>query len=102
MVARSKRAKRRALVVEQDAGVRAVVREVLRGRGYAVHAVSSRAEGFDLMDRLAPALLFLDDPARERARRLVRFDPPDSPDVVLADDVRPERIRAWLEDALSA
>jgi CheY-like chemotaxis protein len=92
----------RALVVEQDAGVRAVVREVLQGRGYAVHAVSSRAEGFDLMDGLAPALLFLDDPARERARRLVRLDPEGAPDVLLADDVRPEQIRAWLEEALSA
>lgn len=101
MVAR-RGARRRALVVEQDAGVRAVVRDVLRRRGYAVHAVASRAEGFDLMDRLAPALVFLDDPARERARRLVRLDPPDAPDVVLAHDVSPDRVRAWLEEALSA
>lgn len=91
---------RSALVVEQDPGVRAAVREVLLGRGYAVHAVSSRAEGYDLMDRVAPALLFLDDPARERARRLVRLDPPGAPDVVLAEDVRPDRVRAWLEEAL--
>lgn len=93
---------RSALVVEQDAGVRAIVQDVLQGRGYAVHAVSSRAEGFDLMDRLAPALLFLDDPARARARRLVRLDLPGAPDVVLADDVRPDMVRAWLEEALSA
>jgi CheY-like chemotaxis protein len=89
-----------ALVVEGDPRVRAAVRDVLERRGYAVHAVASRAEGFDLMDRLAPDLLFLDDPARERVRRLVRLDR-DGTDVALAD-VRPDTVAAWLEDVLAA
>lgn len=91
----------RAVVVEHDPKVRDVVKDVLTGHGYAVHAVASRAEGFDLVEELAPVLLFLDDPARERARRLVRLDPPGTPDVLLAD-VRPERLREWLEEALAA
>lgn len=90
---------RNALIVEQDAGVRAVVQDMLEERGYSVHAVASRSEGFDAMEQLAPDLLFLDDPARERVRRLVRLSPPGAPDVELTD-VRPDAVRAWLEQVL--
>lgn len=92
---------RSALIVEQDPGVRAIVQDVLVERGYAVHAVASRSEGFDAMEQVAPDLLFLDDPARQRVRRLVRLDPPGAPDVELTD-VRPDAVRAWLEAILPA
>lgn len=94
-------ARRSALIVEQDAGVRAVVQDVLLKRGYAVRAVASRSEGFDAMEQVAPDLLFLDDPARLQVRRLVRLDPPGAPDVEL-NDVRPDAVRAWLERVLPA
>lgn len=90
-----------AVVVEHDPKVRDVVKDVLKGHGYTVHAVASRAEGFDLLEELSPVLLFLDDPARDRARRLVRLDASGTPDVTLAD-VRPERVREWLEEVLAS
>lgn len=91
---------RNALIVELDPAVRAIVQDLLVERGYSVHAVASRSEGFDAMEQLAPDLLFLDDPGRERVRRLVRLDAPGSPDVELTD-VRPDAVRAWLEQVLA-
>jgi CheY-like chemotaxis protein len=90
-----------ALIIEQDPSVRSIVREVLQDRGYSVRAVASRAEGNDLIDELAPDLLFLDDPSpKQRVRRIVRLDRTGA-DVEIAD-VRADNVRRWLEGVLGA
>lgn len=93
----------RALVVDQDPQVREIVSGYLRERGYTVHAVASRTEGFDAIDDLAPDVLFLDDPAHLRAYRLVwlREQARDDLRVELLD-LDPACIRQQLEAALPA
>ncbi len=69
------------LVVEKDEGIREVLTSMLQEKGYEVHTVGSRAAGFDALDDLCPDLLILDDPAQERAYRLVWLRESDQPDV---------------------
>jgi CheY-like chemotaxis protein len=90
--------RRSALVVEHDPAVRAVVQDLLEGRGWRVTAVASRAEGFDLMDGLAPELLYLADPDRERVRRLVELSGLLDVQVI---DASPAAIRTRIERVLN-
>jgi CheY-like chemotaxis protein len=89
--------RRSALVVEHDPAVRAVVRTLLEGRGWRVTAVASRAEGFDLMDGLAPELVYLADPGRARVRRIIELS--GGLDVQLLD-ASPDAIKNRLERVL--
>jgi hypothetical protein len=86
-----------AIVVEHDPKVRAVVTRLLQARGYAVHAVPSRNESFDLLDDLAPELLVLDDPARGPLRRVVRLAGDTAMELT---EGRPKALEAALERLL--
>jgi DNA-binding NtrC family response regulator len=69
------------LVVEKSQQLRGSLTDLLEGKGYVVHAVESRAKGFDVLDELGPDLLILDDPGQGRAYRLVWLKDADLPDV---------------------
>lgn len=89
------------LIVDQDSEVRRVLSEMLERRGYRVHAVATRSEGFDLLDELGPELLILDDPGQERAYRLIWLDDPEQPDTrVELLDLAPERLGERLQGLL--
>ena len=89
------------LVVERNAAVRDALTTVLQGRGYLVEAVSSRAEGFDVLDELGPDLLILDDPGTERSYRLIWLKEVDQPDVrVELFDLQPGALTEQFEGLL--
>lgn len=69
------------LVVEKNEAIRSFLTGLLEDKGYQVHSVGSRAAGFDALDDLSPDLLILDDPADQRAYRLVWLRDETQPDV---------------------
>lgn len=81
------------LVVEKSARLRGSLIDLFEGKGYVVHAVESRAKGFDLLDELGPDLLILDDPGQGRAYRLVWLKEADLADVrVELVDLEPSQL----------
>jgi len=79
------------LIVDRDPVARAALGRLLRERGYAVREAATREAGFDLLDELAPELLVLDDPAQERAYRLIWLNEPE------LEDARVELVHAGPE-----
>ena len=47
------------LVVDADASMRGIIRDVLSNRGYEVETASTVAEGLAVLDRVAPQLIFI-------------------------------------------
>lgn len=85
------------LIVDRDAAARAALGRMLRERGYDVREAATREAGFDLLDELAPDLLVLDDPAQERAYRLVWLNEPDLDDArIELLDAQPDRLHEQL------
>jgi DNA-binding response OmpR family regulator len=86
------------LVVERGDALRESLTRLLEAKGYVVHAVESRARGFDLLDELVPDLLILDDPGQGQAYRLVWLNDTDQPDVrVELLDLQPGALAQQLE-----
>ncbi len=90
----------RALIVERNRELRDLFSDVLKTRGYDVHAVESRAQGFDAMDAMPLDLLLLDDPGHERAYRLVWLEGKADMRVELLD-LEPDTVREQLDTAVS-
>jgi len=89
------------LVVEKEQGLRKALCDLLQAKGYEVHAVSSRAEGFDALDSLCPDLLVMDDPGQQRTYRLVWLKEQDQPDVrVELLTLQPQSLTGQLGDLL--
>ncbi len=87
------------LVVEKSELLREALTTLLKDKGYVVHAVESRAEGFDLLDELGPDLLILDDPGHGHAYRLVWLTETDQPDMrVELLNLRPTQLAEQLGD----
>ncbi|MGE0707261.1 MAG: hypothetical protein AB7N76_16380 [Planctomycetota bacterium] len=90
------------LVVEKEAPLREALRRTLQRRGYEVLVAESRQEGYDVMDEMAPDILILDDPAQERAYRLVWLNG-EVPDTrVELVDLETEDLHHQLDDLLDS